>query len=214
MTGKPLTPQKKMKRILIHILICALSAIASFAQTDPERAIKEISEAAASVKTMQCGFEQTKTLKMLGDKLVSKGLMICSQPDKLRWEYLSPYAYTFILNGSKVTILRGGRTDVIDVNTSKMFREIARIMMDSVLGKCLTDKKNFKVTVSSEGNSYVATLIPQKKTLRQMFGKIVLHFDRSLAMVTTVELFENNGDNTSIRLFDIKKNEPVDETQF
>jgi len=191
-----------------------LSAIASFAQVDNDKAIAEISNAAASIKTMRCDFEQTKNLKMLGDKLMSKGLMMCAQPDKLRWEYLSPYSYTFMLNGNKVTILKGERTDVIDVNTNKMFREIARIMMDSVLGKCLTDKKNFKISVTVAGNAYLATLVPQKKGLKQMFDKIVLHFDRSIAMVTMVELFEKNGDSTCIRLLNIKKNQPIDASNF
>lgn len=203
-----------MNKILTYILACLVSVVTATAQVDQEKAIAEISAAAASVKTMQCDFEQTKSLKMLGDKMVSKGVMLCRQPDMLRWEYVSPYTYTFILNSGTVTIVKGERTDVIDVNANKMFREIARIMMDSVLGKCLTDKKNFKVTVKAEGDDYLATLIPLKKSMKQMFGRIVLHFDRKQAMVTAVELFENNGDSTFIRLYNIKKNKPIDESQF
>lgn len=203
-----------MNKILTYILACLVSVVTATAQVDQEKAIAEISAAAASVKTMQCDFEQTKSLKMLGDKMVSKGVMLCRQPDMLRWEYVSPYTYTFILNSGTVTIVKGERTDVIDVNANKMFSEIARIMMDSVLGKCLTDKKNFKVTVKAEGDDYLATLIPLKKSMKQMFGRIVLHFDRKQAMVTAVELFENNGDSTFIRLYNIKKNKPIDESQF
>lgn len=203
-----------MKNLLLSLYFCLTMSISAFASADTDKAIAEISGAAASVKTMQCRFEQTKKLKMLGDEMVSKGVMSCSQPNRLRWEYTAPYAYTFILDGNKVTLVKGERTDVIDVNANKMFREIARIMMDSVLGKCLTDKKNFKIEIRQEGGAYLATLIPQKKAMRQMFGKIVLRFDRAIAMVTAVELFENNGDTTFIQLLDIKKNQPVDESCF
>ncbi len=203
-----------MKKALLYISLTIFAALAASAQIDTDKAIAEISAAAASVKTMQCDFEQTKSLKMLGDKMVSKGIMLCSQPDKLRWEYVSPYSYTFILNANKVTIVKGERTDVIDVNTNKMFREIARIMMDSVLGKCLTDSKNFKISVTADGDDYLASLVPQKKSMRQMFARIVLRYDRKQAMVTGVELFENNGDTTTIRLYNIKKNKPIDDARF
>lgn len=198
---------------ILFVTFCTLLSFAQ-AQTDTDKAIAEISQAAAKVKTMRCDFTQTKSLKMLGDKMVSQGVMICSQPDKLRWQYLSPYAYTFILNGSKVTIIKGEHTDVIDVNTNKMFREIARIMMDSVLGNCLTDEKNFRVSIKQDGDIYLATLLPQKKNMKQMFDKIVLHYDRKMAMVTAVELFEKNGDTTFIQLTNIAKNQPVDASEF
>lgn len=202
-----------MKR-LYTIIVVFLCTLISFAQTDTDKAIAEISQAATKIKTMRCDFTQTKNLKMLGDKMVSKGEMICSQPDKLRWQYISPYTYTFILNGSKVTIIKGEHTDVIDVNANKMFREIARIMMDSVLGNCLTDEKNFRVTIRQDGDTYLATLLPQKKNMKQMFDKIILHYDRKMAMVTAVELFEKNGDTTYIQLANIIKNQPIDASEF
>ncbi len=74
-----------MKKALLYISLTIFAALAASAQIDTDKAIAEISAAAASVKTMQCDFEQTKSLKMLGDKMVSKGIMLCSQPDKLRW---------------------------------------------------------------------------------------------------------------------------------
>lgn len=181
---------------------------------DQAKALQEISKAAASISTMQCEFIQTKTLKMLGDKMVSKGYMYCQQLDKLRWEYTSPYRYTFILNGNKVLLKKGNRNDVIDVNQNKMFKEIARIMMNSVLGKCLTDKKDFKAGVAPQSSGYVVTLLPQKKDMKQMFSKIVLYYDKRLAVITKVVLYEKNGDNTVIDLKNIKKNAPINASKF
>ena len=42
---------------------------------------------AHSLKSMQADFVQTKTMKMLGDKMVSNGKMYYQQSDKLHWEY-------------------------------------------------------------------------------------------------------------------------------
>ena len=108
-----------MKRIFIILTLIVMS-LASYAGTfNQQAAIKEISAAAAALKTMQCDFVQTKSLKMLGDKMVSKGKMYCSQPDKLKWQYLTPYQYTFILNGNKVGINKGSRSNVVDVQKNK-----------------------------------------------------------------------------------------------
>ena len=151
---------------------------------------------------------------MLGDKMVSKGLMYCSQPSKLKWEYLSPYTYTFILNENQVLLKKGNRNDIIDVNQNKMFKEIARIMMNSVLGKCLTDKKDFKVSLSNQKNYYIATLLPQKKEMKQTFTKIILHYNRESSMIVKVDMHERNGDSTIIELINIQKNIPIESSVY
>lgn len=174
----------------------------------------EISNAAASIQTLQCDFIQTKRLSMLGDEMVSKGVMYCSQPSQLRWEYLSPYTYTFILNNNVVLLKKENRNDVIDVNQNKMFKEIARIMMNSVLGKCLTDKRDFKVDLMSNEHYYIATLIPQKRELKQTFNKIMLHYNRGRSMIEKVEMYERNGDSTQIELINIEKNELIDASVY
>lgn len=185
------------------------------AQTVNEtKVMQQINAVASAMKTMQCDFVQTKYIKMLNDKMVSRGKMYYQQSDKLRWEYTSPYTYTFVLNGSKVLISKGNRSDVINVNQSKFFKEIARIMMNSVVGKCLTEKKDFKTSISGTSTEYVATLYPQQKQMQQMFQKIILHFNRQKSTVSKVELIEKKGDRTVIELQNVKTNAPVNGKVF
>lgn len=203
-----------MRKILLILTLCLTFGVAFAQGFNQAQALKEISDAAASIKTMQCDFVQTKSLKMLGDKMISKGQMWCQQPNMLRWQYNSPYTYTFILNNNKVSVKKGSRSDVIDVNKNKMFKEIARIMMNSVLGKVLTDKKDFKSSVTKKGQYYIVTLLPQKKEMKQMFTTILLHYDTKLKLVTKVEMREKNGDTTLIEMKNIKKNTPINAAQF
>lgn len=204
-----------MKKFIAIALFVCCNCIFIVAQSINEtEAIQEISRVAASIKTLKCDFIQTKNLKMLGDKMVSKGVMYCSQPNQLRWEYLSPYTYTFILNDSQVLLKKGNRNDVIDVNQNKMFKEIARIMMNSVLGNCLTDKKDFKVSISSQDNFYIATLLPQKKEMKQTFTKIKLHYNRECSMIVKVSMYEKNGDSTLIELINIDKNKTIEASVY
>lgn len=203
-----------MKRLLILFCLCGLLLPLS-AQIKHEAQVRQqINQAASAMKTMQCDFVQTKHIRMLNDKMVSKGRMYYQQPNRLRWEYTSPYAYTFILNGDKVMLKNQQRNDVIDANQNKLFREIARIMMNTVVGKCLSDDKDFQTTLSETPTEWIATLVPQRKDMKGMFQKIILHFNRQQAMVAQVELIEKQGNKTIIELKNVRANEALNANLF
>ena len=205
----------KMRRLLFLIFLLSTSLLHLSAQHLNESQVKQrINQTASALKTMQCDFVQTKQLKMLNDKMVSKGKMYYQQPNSLHWEYTTPYTYTFILNDNKVLLKNKQRNDVIDVNQNKLFREIARIMMNSVVGKCLSDEKDFKTTITETPSEWVATLLPQQKNMKQMFQKIILHFNRQKAMVSQVELIEKKGDKTVIELKNVRTNEALGANLF
>jgi len=203
-----------MKKGLFIIYLLLTAHVTLMAQQSETQIRQKISQIASSMKTMQCDFIQTKHLKMLNDEMVSKGRMYYQQGNRLRWEYTSPYTYTFIINDDKVLLKNSQRNDVIDVNKNKLFKEIARIMMNSVVGNCLNDEKSFKSSLSVSGGAWVATLLPQRKDMKQMFQKIVLHFSQKQAMVTQVELIEKNGDRTIIDLKNIRTNEAISTNMF
>lgn len=204
---------RRITYIIILFLGCWCQQMA--AQTSTENQVKEkISQAAAGLKTMQCDFLQTKHVKMLNDKMISRGKMYYSQADKLRWEYQTPYSYIFILNKDRVTLKNDKRTDVIDVNQNKVFKEIARIMMSSVVGSCLSDDRSFKTLIRDSGLEWTATMTPVRKEIRQMYQSITLHFSKQHSYVTKVELMEKNGDKTIIELKNIRINETINPVIF
>lgn len=203
-----------MKRYLL-LLWTFMIIVSISAQTLNDAQIRQrVNQAAAAMKTMQCDFVQTKHLKMLNDDIVAHGKMYYQQSSKLRWEYTIPYAYVFVLNGDKVLLKNKQRNDVIDVNQNKMFREIARVMMSSVVGNCLLDDKTFKTTIATTNGEWIATLVPQRKDMRQMFQKIVLHFNQQRAVVNCVEMVEKSGDKTVINLKNIRTNETINAAIF
>lgn len=184
------------------------------AQLSQDAIIVKINAAVSKIETMQCDFVQTKHMKMLNNKMVSTGIMAYKQSDKLRWEYKKPYTYVFILNGTKVYLKKESRNDVIDIKQNKVFKSIAEIMMNSVIGKCLTNNKEFKVSILDVNNQWVASLIPQKKELKQMYSKIILYFGKANSIIQKVEMIEKNGDKTIIELKNVKLNKPVNANSF
>ena len=203
-----------MKRLLFLILILSHIIPLSAQQLTEEQIKQKVNQTASAMKTMQCDFVQTKHLKMLNNDFVSHGKMYYQQSNKLRWEYTSPYSYTFILNNDQVLLKNKQRNDLIDVKQNKLFKEIVLIMMSSVVGNCLADDKNYKVSIATSGNEWVATLLPQRKDMKQMFQKLVLHFNAKKSVVNTVELFDKNGEKTIIELKNIRTNETITSNMF
>lgn len=207
--------KRGIKSLLLLLAMCCISAV-SYAQDEAQQReiIGKINKAAAEMRSMESDFIQTKHISLMNERMVSEGRMVYSQGNKLRWEYVAPYKYIFILSGSSVTLKSEKRTDVIDIESNKIFQEIARIMMNSVTGKSLSDASDFKVSISDRGPEWIADLTPQKKEMKQMFKSVVLHFDKSAGVVKTIELLEKSGDKTVIELKNIKKNVTTDEKAF
>lgn len=200
-------------RKFIFTLFCAILPTFVIAQSNSE-IIQQIDRACSEMRSLECDFTQTKHIKLLNDEMVSYGKMYFSQPNMLRWEYTSPYTYTFILNSNQVLLKNAQREDILDINKNKMFKEIARLMMSSVVGNCLTDDSTFDTTIATTPTEWIATLVPIKRDLKQMWSHMVIHFDRTMNRVVKVEMYEPSGDFTIIELHNIRHNVAIDSSVF
>lgn len=196
-------------------MACISNAVAApISAAQQKEVIARINKATSGLKSMSCTFTQTKHLSLLSDKMVSEGKMSYKQPNKLRWEYTSPYQYLFIFNGTKVYVGNKSRKDVIDTNSNKLFKEVARIMMSTVTGTALSNAADFSVSIEDGKTLWNVTLIPKKKEMKKMFTRIVLSFSKSDLMISEINLHEKNNDRTNIRLRNIKTNIAINESLF
>ena len=138
---------------------------------------------------------------------------VASQMKSMQCDFVQT-KHVKMLNDQKVQIKSGQRNSVIDVKQNKVFREIARIMMNSVVGKSLSDTKDFRVSIAESGTEWIATLLPQRKEMKQMFQKVILHFNKQRSMVSQVVMLEKNGDQTVIDLRNVKTNQPLNSSLF
>lgn len=197
------------------MLLCVVSAMAApLTEQQKQNVVWRINKAASGLKSMECSFTQTKYLSLLSDKMVSEGRMYYKQPNKLRWEYTTPYRYLFVFNGTRVYVGNKTRKDVIDTNTNKVFREVARIMMSTVTGTALSNSSDFSIDVADDKALWQVVLVPRKKEMKKMFSKIVLFFNKSNLMIFEINIYEKNNDRTNIKLKNIKTDGALNETFF
>ena len=126
-----------MKKIFL-IIIALVASIFSFAQSNDEIMAK-LTQAAASMKSMQCNFTQNKTMSMLAEPTVSKGRMCYVAPDKMKWEYTDPYPFAIKVDGEKMTKISDGKEEILDTK-NRMYQGMMKIIMSSATGKNLFDK--------------------------------------------------------------------------
>lgn len=175
---------KNIIRIVVLLLLCTVNLLAQ--------------NGTVTIKSLTADFKQTKTMKMLGGSMVSSGKMSYASPDKLRWEYTTPYACTLVMNGQKVMFKRNGRKDVMDTQKNKMFREIGNVMLGSVVVSSNQKQMN----------------MPLSKQLRAIYKSVMLYFNQHTHLVERIVMIEKNGDKTEIELKNVTVNKNIPSDAF
>lgn len=207
-----------MKRLWLSILFVAMGLFASAQTQLSESQSKEImaslTKATSSMQTMQCRFVQSKTMSMLAEPSVSEGKMYFSSPDRLRWEYLTPYPFALVVNGEKIVKVTDGKAEVLDGNSGRMYQGITNMIMGSASGKKLFDASTFDVVLYDDDTCWKAEMTPKRRDMKRMFNQLVFHFDKKSQVIDHVEFIEPKGDKTVIRFEEIRLNEKIGEERF
>ena len=208
-----------MRKVLIILFTLHCSLFTAWSQTkltaeQQKDILEKVDKSASAASSMQCDFTQTKKMKLLSKEMLSKGVMYFKRPDKLRWQYTTPYDYTFILNGDKVQLKSAKSTKNIDIQGNKMFRQISNIILNSVTGGNLKSSSDFNVEVYKSVEGYFARMYPKKKELKQIYQAIEIYFNPSLTMISTVKMIEKTGDVTIVKLTNSKTGVAIDEKLF
>ena len=151
---------------------------------------------------------------MLADPSVSEGTMHYVAPDKMRWEYVEPYAFALVVNGERLMKVTDGKAEVLDSNSSRMYQGMVSLIMGSASGKKLFDTSTFDVVLYDNGVFWKAAMTPKRRDMKRMFGQLVFRFDKKTKCISRVEFVGSNGDVTLIRFEEMKLNEAIGEELF
>ena len=207
-----------MKRVLFSILLAVFS-ITAFAQTQlsesqSQEVINQLTQAAASMQSMQCRFVQEKTSTMLAEPSVAQGTMHYAAPDRMRWEYTTPYAFALIVNGERIVKVTDGKAEVLEGNAGRMYQGMVGLIMGSASGKKLFDTTVFDIVLYEDNGFWRADMTPKRRDMKRMFSQLVFRFDKKTNGISRVEFVGSAGDVTSIRFEEIKVNATLDEKVF
>lgn len=207
-----------MKKILIAIVLSIVSLMA-LAQTplsekESQEVLALLTQTAADMQTMQCRFVQEKTSAMLTEPSISEGIMRYAAPDKMRWEYTTPYAFALVVNGDRIVKVTDSQAEVLEGKSNRMYQGMVGFIMWSATGKNLFDASIFDVILYDDEAYWKAKMTPKRRDMKRLFSQMVFRFDKKTNGISCVEFVEAGGDSSSIRFVDIRINETIDPTVF
>lgn len=207
-----------MKKIIF--LLSLLISISTYAQTksfkktsDPAIVIQKLNTSSKNTKTIDSDFKQYKHLDILENDIESTGHFSFKANDKVRWEYLQPYSYLIVMNGSQMWINDGNKTKKYDTDSNKMFKEINDLMVGMLQGKILNSEK-FDITFYENSKQILAKLLPKSKEMKEFLNEMQLYFNKKNYTVSKIKMLENSGDYTLIEFLNKRINISIPDSKF
>ena len=207
-----------MKKLLLSILFVAVSLMVTaqtqLSESQTQEVIRQLTQVASTMQSMQCRFVQEKTSSMLAEPSVAEGTMHYAAPDRMRWEYTAPYAFALVVNGERLVKVTDGKAEVLEGNAGRMYQGMVNLIIGSALGKKLFDTTVFDIVFYDDNGFWRADMTPKRRDMKRMFSQLVFRFDKKTNGISRVEFGSANGDVTTIRFEEIKVNEAVDDAFF
>ena len=183
-------------------------------EAQSQEVIASLTQATASMQTLQCRFVQEKTSAMLAEPSVAQGTMHYVAPDRMRWEYTDPYAFALVVNGDRIVKVTDGKAEVLEGNAGRMYQGMVSLIMGSASGKKLFDTSAFDVALYDDDSFWKAVMTPKRRDMKRMFSQLVFRFDKKTNGISRVEFMEAGGGVTSIRFEEIKLNGVIGDEVF
>ncbi|HVK54820.1 MAG TPA: outer membrane lipoprotein chaperone LolA [Burkholderiales bacterium] len=181
-----------MKKLLL--LLVTLGATSVYAGS-----LEQLKSFLTGSKTLKANFEQT--VKDKGGKVIqqSSGSMQFSRPGKFRWQYAKPYQQLVVGDGEKLWLYD---PDLNQVTVRKLDKAIGSSPAALLAGDAEIEKNfNLKDAGSANNLNWVEAT---PKSPDSTFEHVRMGFAGN--ELTVLELKDNFGQNTVIRLADVKVN--------
>ena len=181
---------------------------------EPE--FKVLSKALSTTKTLKANFTQSKKIKVLKRPLKSSGELIFDRAVGVYWKLTKPFESTVIIDNNKlVSIDDDGKKVSIKAEDKPMLYGFTKIFLSIFSGNTEELKKHFVIYYGKKESAWEIGLTPKSIGLKKVLNKILLSGEKE--SVSTITLWESNGDITEIKFSDIQKAHKlsnVDEKKF
>ncbi len=164
--------------------------------TDIESFRQRLAAESKQYITIECDFTQYKHLTIMDEPLVSSGKFYFGQDDKVRLDYTKPSPYLIVLNGQKVKIATGGKSNVYDMSSYQMVTVMKSMLSSCLLGDFSGAGRDYRMSVSEDRSVYVVEIEPRNKRIKKYLTKIEVTFDKKDLSVNQLVVREPSGDHT------------------
>lgn len=189
------------------------AAAAAAAATPLTAVLARLEGEAAGVQTLSADFVQEKHLAMFQEVLTSKGLFYFAKPDRLRWELTTPVASGFVLNGSagRRWHEHGGGSEAFDIAREPVMKVVAEQLLAWAKADFVWLRGQYRIRLVRE---QPVTLRLDPLVANGFLDHLQIAFAADGRHVAQVEMYDQDGDFTSIRFLNAVVNAALPVTLF
>ena len=172
--------------------------------------IARLKAQAATLESLDCRFIQEKRLSLFTRTVLSEGRMVFRRPASLRWEYTRPVSSGFIVRSGKGVSWShaGGVEQRLELKDSREFAALARQILPWLAFDEEALRGQYSIDVLSPLPA-VLRLTPRSEAVRRFLLHMTIRFAPDDAVAEEIRLQEAEGDSTTIRFRDHKRNSPL-----
>ena len=195
-----------MHKLFIIMLLCCSAIFAQEPMTkEASEALKaKVKAVAKQTKTIASDFTQYKHMSFLSEPIVTKGKLAFKAPELVKWAYKDPFEYSVIFKKGMLYINDEGNKSNVDIGSSKMFKQLNRLIVSSVNGD-MFDEQTFNITYYKEKDNAQVHFVPKDEKLKKYIAAFEITFNKK-GEVATVKTIEPSEDYTLIKFSNRKTN--------
>jgi Outer membrane lipoprotein carrier protein LolA-like len=191
------------RRALGLLLLAALSAAAAAANINaaPRAGTEYLDTVMSLLAQRQHGrveFVEQKFLSILDHPIESSGELLYDAPDHLEKRTLLPRAETLVLDGSVLTMERGGHRRVLDLHRYPQIQPFVESIRATLAGDRGALERVFHVEFAGGVRRWSLTLAPLDRQLQRTIKQVQI--DGSQDQLQRVEIRQTDGDRSLMTL--------------
>lgn len=167
---------------------------------------------AATTKTILSDFTQSKHLDFLDNDIVTKGELAFKSPNLIKWSYIEPFKYSVVFKNETLYINDEGNKNKVDIGSSKMFKQLNKLIINSVKGDMFDDNA-FSIAYFKHNDSSLVQFTTKDEKLSKYISAFHITFNKK-GDVEHVKMLEPSGDFTKIDFVNRVLNSPINDTLF
>jgi len=172
----------------------------------------KVKEKAASTKTITSDFIQYKHLDFLSNDIESKGKLAFMAPDKVKWEYTTPFAYSVLFKNEKLFINDDGNKSAMDLGSNKLFKQLNQLITASISGDMFISEE-FDISYFKFDGKNSVHFIPKDPQFAEFIKAFHITFSNT-GEVTEVKMIEPSDDYTQIIFSNRVENQAISDAVF
>ena len=176
--------------------------------------LAELEAELAEVRSLKVRFRQERELAILAEPVVSEGVLAFVRPDRLHWEWVSPYPSLLVLNHGRVERFDVDRGELRRLRPAgeEMMRSIAMQMTRWLQGRFRDASDLFAVEVR-RGETDAIVLTPSTHGLAEMLSGVEIELGEN-PRVERVILHSPRGETTVMSYFDEQRDLDLGDSLF